>query len=518
MPRPGFGNLPTEILHLIAQEIEEPSHRLCLALCSHTFSDLFLPLLYQDIDLSNCDTKAVICLVQTLLRNPRLASCTQTLEINDWSTDLNSDANHYDVPEILPSPNSELVFDSILIHGAVQKFFTSSDDDAISKFMAHLAAGNEDAWVGVLLFALPNLTELSMVVPYGTFFPLRLVERAAARLPPFDSQPALTHLSHLFVKWWDTENSLDSSAVEPFYFFPSMRRVVGEQISDYPSEEEEDDEGVYDDERLDSFDRGRTAYLENKPTTSTVTEIEMARSSTTTGMIAQIKICQNLKSFTFEHADSFEYFSSFLPKDFARSLAHVKHSLEHLWLSYDDYHFNGQCYEGDDEVFGSLAEYTVLKSLRMSVENLIGSDALLNPEDIVLSPPGRQRLAHLLPASIESITVDNVSKRNCPGALMLLKDLVEPSSFARYTPQLKKLRLEGHFAIVNQPNQPLIMTTLDGPEPVISPEILVSAGELQDLCSHVGVVFNLLDSHMVLRFRQLRARHEEWQKSQAGTT
>ncbi|PGH35269.1 hypothetical protein GX50_01848 [[Emmonsia] crescens] len=505
-----ISKLPTEILFHIAQDIEHQSHRLHLALCSHAFADLFLPFVYQDIELSNFDTNTIntpntlIALVQTLLRNPRLASCTQTLGLNSWSTELNYEGNSYEPPETLPSPNLELAFDPDLIRDAVQMLFTSSDAHFLSKFMAHLSAGNEDAWIGLLLFTVPNLKDLSMSVPYGTFFSRRLVERAAARLPPFDSRPALTRLSHLFVKWYDTVGSLESSVVEPFFFFPSMRRVVGEQISDNPP--------TYEDEEPDALVDGRAAYLKNKPTISTVTEIYFSKSSTDNGMIAQIKFCKNLKSFKFEHADCFEYDSSFLPEDFARSLAQVKHSLENLCLTYDNQSFNGQDYEGEDEVFGSLAEYPVLKSLYIAAENLVGSDALFNPDDAILNFADHQRLTRILPTSIESLTLANVLKSYFPGILLQLKNLVEPSNFSRYTPRLTVLKIEGEFSISDEPNQPGIMMTLDGPEPVIPPEILDQAEGLQDLCAQVGVVFELVDTH-IIQFRQLK---DEWRKSKAA--
>ncbi|EEH03188.1 conserved hypothetical protein [Histoplasma capsulatum G186AR] len=495
-----ISDLPAEVLLQIALDIRRPIHRLHLALCSHAFSDIFLPIVFHDIQLNDPHAKILIPLVQTLLRNPHFASCTQTLGIHEWSTELNYEGNSYDPPETLPLPNSELVFDQDLTHDAVQRLFAASDERALSKFMAHLSAANEDAWIGLLLFSLPNLKELIMSVPYGCFFPRILAERVAIRFPPFDSQPALTRLSHVFAKWYDSENSLESAVLEPFFFFPSMGKVSGEQISHCSPEEEEEADAF---EELKIVDNGRIAYSKDKPTTSTVTEIDMSRSSTNNGMIDQIKVCKNLRSFRFEHADSFEYGSSFLPKDFARSLTHVRHSLESLWLSYDDYYSNGQIYQADDETFGSMDDYPVLKSVYISAEHLIGSDVLLNSDNNNHSNlENSQRLARMLPASIQSLTLANVSKRHYLGVLKQLKNLVEPLNLSQYTPRLSVLKIQGVFSRIYEPNQPGITVTLDGPGPVIPPEILDPAEALRDLCAGVGIGFELVDTH-TLWFRGL---------------
>ncbi|PGH01449.1 hypothetical protein GX51_05257 [Blastomyces parvus] len=520
-----LSNLPAEILLHIALDLKRPSHRLQLALCSRAFSELFLPLVFLDIKLEDCDVKAVIALVQTLLRNPQIASCTRTLEINDWETELNYDGRSYDPTETLPSPKSELVFDQELISDSARRLFTASDEHALSKFLAHLSAGNEDAWISLLLFSVPNLKKLKLSVPYGCAFPCRLFERVAARLPPFDSRPAFAHLSHVFAKWYDTENCLQSHVLEPFFFFPSVRSIAGEQITDYMSTQEgEDDE---DEEEEDEYDQSnsvyddRTAilgYSKNKPTTSAVTEIDMSGSDTNNGFVRQIKLCKNLTSFRFEHADSFEYDSNFFPRDFAHSLIHVRHSLEHLWLSYDDYRFNGAPYEGD-ETFGSLAGFSVLKSLYIPAKSLIGTDALGSSSDdehdASLNSTDHLRLLTILPASLESLRLAHVSKREFTGVIRHLKNLVEPSNFSQYTPRLGFLEIEGDFACSDEPNQPGIMMTLDKPEPKIPEKFLAQTVELEDLCETVGVEFEVSDSH-ILMFRELKQQQNEYRKRQAG--
>ncbi|OJD24489.1 hypothetical protein ACJ73_04147 [Blastomyces percursus] len=516
-----LSNLPTEILLHIGSYIKRPIDRLQFALCSRAFFELFLPLVFLDIRLEEHNTKTVISLVQTLLRNPHIAACTQSLEIDDWSTELNYVGNSYDPPETLPSSNPELVFDQELIRGSAQRLYTASDAHALSKFLVHLLAGNEDAWIGLLLFSLPNLKELKLSVPYGCFFPRRFVERAAARLPPFNSRPAFTRLSHVFAKWYDSENSLESAALEPFFFFSSVRSIAGERITDYTPTDEDEEEYYDDDESINIYDdrAATSAYSANKPRTSTVTEIDMSRSSTNNGFIRQIELCKNLTSFRFEHADSYEYESSFLPRDFARSLAHARHSLENLWLSYDDYYFNGQSYQGDDETFGSLAGFSVLKSLYISACNLIGTDALRSSgdgdHDAPLNFTDHKQLSMILPASLESLTLANISKRHYAGVIKHLKNLVEPSNFLQYTPRLSVLEVEGKFSTTDEPNQPGIMMILDGPEPEIPQEFLDQAKELEDLCETAGVDFDLLDSHIIL-FRKLRHQQSEWRKQQAG--
>ncbi|EEH41046.1 hypothetical protein PAAG_03332 [Paracoccidioides lutzii Pb01] len=489
-----LSSLPPEIILNIVRNMKKSSHRLNLALCSRYFYDIVIPFVSENIRLVEPDIQVIVSLVQTLLRSPRIASRTYTLEINIWETEQNYDINIGDSPETLPRPMADLRIDSSLINEAVQRLFTPSDEPAPSKLMAHLRAGNEDAWVALLLFSVPRLQKLSLIVPYNTDHVLRLVRRAAVRVPPFDTRPALNHLSHLHVEWWDTEGYLNSLFVWPFYFFPSMQSVTCKKIGDPPLYRGEEDMVTEEGDEGGNLSKDHILSLENLPRASQVTQISITKSHTGDGMFSKLHFCEKLKSFKFEHCDSYSYYSSFQPTHFFHGLSLARHTLEHLWLAYDYDSYDGdEHYEGDNDAFGSLTHFVVLKTLTMSAINLIGKNYLLDRDDLRLRPAAAQRLAQVLPTSLESLSMIHIEEKQFIPITLQVENLLQPTTLSACTPRLALVNLLGVFCEWEVPP-----TTYRYSErtPVFRPDVLHRAAELNDMCASVGVKFGIMDTRV----------------------
>lgn len=100
-------------------KIKRPIHWLHLALCSPACSQLFLPLVFYTIKLK------ITTLWLPLLWFQR---CSLTCILHDALKLLRS-----------------------TIDQQAQQLYTASNEHALSKFLAHLSAGNEDAWIGLPL-------------------------------------------------------------------------------------------------------------------------------------------------------------------------------------------------------------------------------------------------------------------------------------------------------------------------------------------------------------------------------
>ncbi|PGH16604.1 hypothetical protein AJ79_01711 [Helicocarpus griseus UAMH5409] len=274
-----------------------------------------------------------------------------------------------DPPEIFPSPNADLDYDLDLIRGAVELLFLPGDavnEYVQAKLMSHLQAGNGDAWIGLLVFLVTNTQSLSLCMPYNSMILTELVNRAAKLVPPFDCLPAFTRLTRVDMRWSDTENSVDSSHLVPFFLFPSMRRISGTSVDfnvgDGVSDPLDDyrfagDNDANDDANAEGADNEETAGAtpaDNNSTTSStkcfinspVTEMDLTSCTANDGMRSELRLCKKLKSFGFDFNNNFHDFTGFNAQAFACSLSFVKQSLEHLSLTYDEGAIHGEAEEG----------------------------------------------------------------------------------------------------------------------------------------------------------------------------
>lgn len=244
--------LPLELQLNVAQYVEHPHDRRSLVLCSRHFYSLLLPVLYETLrfaDHCRATRGTFAIVVQTVIRNPHLASSVRLLHLNGWdireveaSKDATPNMDAYIAGRakcVMPSKegrgnrnNSDharpgrKTYDFASIR---EKVRLASRSEAEENFwMTELQASYADAWVGLLLTLLPNLQRLELQFPYGTHFVPWVLGRAANR--QFGTLPVLQSLTEAAVGWCDNGCVPDLRNVLHFFKFPSMRRLYGEMV------------------------------------------------------------------------------------------------------------------------------------------------------------------------------------------------------------------------------------------------------------------------------------------------
>ncbi|KAK2733995.1 hypothetical protein FQN55_003055 [Onygenales sp. PD_40] len=489
MPAPTLSSLPLEVLHHIVRNLNGSHERLNLALCSRTLHHQVLPLVVENIKLRDPDAETLISLVHALLRNPRLASGNRALEFDNSGLDLNDVFWYYDHHGDFPIPEENLAVDLNIIQPAVQQLFTADNEFHQKKLLAHLRAGNAYAWIALLLFSIPNVQELRISEECTAYFVTNLITRAAARLPPFDSRPAFTRLSHVYMERGYGEDELHPSALLPFFSFPSMRSVYGGMVVDQKRDGDEE-ELSDEEEQPDQSDKQRAQIKvadtasSNKPTTSSVTEICLSMSTCCLAIPDLIEPCKNLKSFKYEHSSDYYQAAGFLLRKLAGSLSLFKPSLEHLWLEYDE---RSMGYDGSsrkDDLFGSLADYTSLKTLRIRIVNLIGRSLRTTDGSFPADTKAfTQQLTHVLPRSLESLYITDVYGSDLMDLALEVENLVDRRNISVYTPRLSEVTIK-----------------LSSTHGEVSSEMPVFPGgiseldvELAERCLRVGVQWELIN-------------------------
>ncbi|KAK2733769.1 hypothetical protein FQN55_003137 [Onygenales sp. PD_40] len=437
MSSPNLARLPAEITLYIAQNIKSTDDRRNLASCCRHLYDSIIPFVYENIRVNNTYINQTIRLVETLLRQPHVASWTRSLILESWDTERDHDypksaqrLNDADPEYPLPPSDKNLTIDTALIRGAVGLLFPSDDKNGLNEFTAHLMAGTMDAWMALLMFSLPNVEYLYITTQYATAYPRLLLERAAARKPPFDVRPALTRLAHVEIRWHDDSEIIGvlDPWLLPFYYFPSMRAISGDMVreDDPPQEVEEKD--------------WKASNLQFTGPISSVAEIRFSKSNGGRGMRSQIECCKNLKVFDYAHEDSFG--RGFNVPAFATSLASAKHSLEYLSLGYEREGDSLGFDEWEDVLFGSLTDYVSLKKLRMRMVNLVGNT---DDGEIIES------LTRILPRSLKYLEITHVTSQYCKHLRADLMKLLEPSTYSAVTPNLDVIKIIGGIFLEEAP-------------------------------------------------------------------
>ncbi|KAK2759346.1 hypothetical protein FQN54_002824 [Arachnomyces sp. PD_36] len=485
--------LPYEITLHVAQYVKSTDDRRNLALCSRALCDMVLPLVYENFTLYGQGLNNIIRWVETFLSKPRLASWVRSLTLQCWNTTANYEWHNWqdmfreeDPEPPLPSPDDGLKFDKELVRDAVKSLSSPHDEKAEAAWMADILAGNEDAWIALILFSLPNIESLHITSPGFVRHPFVVLDKAAKREPPFDTRPAFTHLTDLTVEWWDTETGLDAKDLLPFYSFPSLRSVTGHMITEgYEGEDSHNYQPI------------------PKPTTptSSVTELAFTESNACHGMQSQIQLCKNLKSFRYEHADGGTTGEGFQPQKFAQSLSSAKHSLESLYLDYHDSHYPIG-HDNEDEVFGpSLAEFTRLKTIHLRLNNLSGIPHGLNEDPY--NSLRLQDLADVLPKSLENLRVTDIDASAYSHFILELAEFLEENF--NVVPNLKTLVIEGYGLSERDAPAPVVDGTrrrgMKRRKPHLRPEVLEDAEGARKACEAVGVKFELTDAAIINYYR-----------------
>ncbi|KAE8375603.1 hypothetical protein BDV26DRAFT_11885 [Aspergillus bertholletiae] len=453
--------LSNDVLLLVGEFLEDHQDRYNLIFVCRRFHDLFLRLVYRSATLKNCaQTRSFL---HAILHKPELARSVRTLYFDDWQ-------QH-------PSFSS--------ISSSQQKMMTSLNKwaETIShsyeeyvKWEQDLLQGVEEAWIALVLPLVNNLRQLRLVYPKKNAYLDRMLLRTMKGEKPFDVQPALSMLQEVSLSHQDSEEDTKGSYVPsqvfPFFQLPSMRRFSADSVIECGPPQED----------------GHTPATEVLAAgSSLISEITLTSSNGSQGMENLIASCASLKSFKYQHSDSHLLAEGFQPSAFYRSLAGSKNSLRTLWLDSYGNHLPftiSGVNETHDEWFGSLADFTALKDIRIRLTNLL---------DIQYQPEPSTVLTDILPLSVESLFIEGC-KENTLGMLILQLKMVLNKRQTRFS-RLRRLDIEGFFHDEEDEDasgyQESAATA--GGQKTIKPRVYEIAEPLRAACAEAGIDLFLCD-------------------------
>lgn len=408
--------LPNDVLLIIGEQLENYGDRWNLILVSRHFHDLFLSVLYRTARLNNWrNAYSFLC---AITERPSLARAARDLDFRDWHA------------ERIPHKDWEMLQRSTTFTDLVTLPSFSSKETA--QWEEDLANGRGDAWFALMLPFLSQLRRLHLV--HSTPSPClnRIMQRAIDGQRPFQSQPALQYLREVYLHHQDgpdqattqddSEQGSNLALLQPFFRLPSIRSIIADSVID-PTPD-----------NLDSDARDAEQWPSGL---SSITEIDLRRSSGNRGMEALISSCANLKLFKYQHSDSHLASHGYQPTAFYRSLTRSKRTLQSLWLDhYGDHHpfTSAGLNQTHDEWFGSLADFSALRELRIRLPNLL---------DIRYQSEPTTLLVNCLPGSLTSLYIEGCEERHV-GMLVSQLQTVVKNCRSRF-PHLRYLDVEGPF-------------------------------------------------------------------------
>lgn len=420
-------DLPEEALCLIAEELPFQGDRCSLIRSCRRLYTVLLPALYSRVILGNCTHHTIgqaSRLVNAIARRPQLANAVRSIRLGYWDTE---DANE--------EVDVDYEYDRELLDGFVAGTCWSKQPHE------QLRLGNTDAWLALLLPQLKGLRRISICYPDMSEYVTGMFVKAAR-----EDTTAFSRLVEAFGEWYDTENSIHASLMDPFFKFPAMRRVGGHAIVDNAREEEET--------RIIPF--------------SDVTDIDLDMTNTECGFRVWIESCKALKTFRLNIgggmiSDGPEIVSAPLQE----SISLHKTTLEGFWLCGESY----EPPEDDEGWMGSFADFSMLKYLHISISMLAKLDEDFEPT---------QELMAILPPSLETLYLCHCHNELLGWAVDQIDRLIESNCL----PRLTSLGLEGY-----------------GPSEVqqSSLETMRKLEELHKKCADAGVFFaTSIGSHRVV--------------------
>jgi hypothetical protein len=381
-------NLPVEIILTIGSHVFDIDDRLRLLQVCRRWRALFFELAYSQV---NIEGPQIEPLTKVILAKPRIGAAIRNLSVRWWHSYIDYHTQQSESDDNLPEKAEELV-------GQISRSPEEQKD-----WIDNLRAGNQEAWLAILLSSVPNLTTLSgrycVHAPRVTL----VVARAARKEPPFDTRPVLQRLETLDITSDDMKDVYPHWQFLPFFHLPSLRDVNLGAVKEYREWTRLDDPAV-------------ASGLGTAPVESLILE---SYCNGRKGMAEFITSCANLKQFKYQHDDTEAWGESYVvfqPRKFYRALLTQKHSLEVLHLSdngdvegaglddlSEDEDDDGP--DAYDRWFGSLAEFSQLQDLRIRVQNLLNYHDRDQGVSVVLKD--------ILPPSLKSLHMSECSGIHC---------------------------------------------------------------------------------------------------------
>ncbi|PYI36624.1 hypothetical protein BP00DRAFT_441769 [Aspergillus indologenus CBS 114.80] len=106
----------------------------------------------------------------------------------------------------------------------MDEIFEPEEEDTRTKWREHLLIPCEEAWLGLLLVRTTHLETLEF--SHGSTEPMSdILHKAARRQRPFHRTPPFFHLQEVFVSSQTTDTWVDSGFLQPFFYFPAVRKI-----------------------------------------------------------------------------------------------------------------------------------------------------------------------------------------------------------------------------------------------------------------------------------------------------
>ncbi|KAL3486059.1 hypothetical protein BJX62DRAFT_216080 [Aspergillus germanicus] len=441
-------DLPNEILFLISRNLPDTSDVLHFASCCRALQELLLSQAYS------CVTLRPDC-IATLSRLTTVLSHKQSLAARVRHLHLASTEPCSHKCRASYSPNR--------VHQILSKLAFTEEE--LSEWKEALVGkgdrewDQEDAWWAMLWTLLPNLEKLDIAWENGRDYRERVLERVGATGNRFNLGSTFTKLREVNLKWWRTEVGISTEEVLLFFRLPTLERFSGYYVIERYEYDEDTDEEV-----AEGF--------------STVTDIQLHSSNSSTGFASLSRAVAGLKSIVYHHAFVCDCERLLMPSEFHQSLSRHKSTLESISMAGDPGYELGV----GPVFFGSLLDFTALKQVSIPSMCLLDWD-----ED---EPLPQNHLFDVLPPTLESLSVE--AFHDCVNMTVLAEQLGEIVKEApkRY-PSMTDLILVGHFCDMSKPRAKL------GPddEPPLNPKIMRNAAKLGFVCITMSPVdFGIFDS------------------------
>lgn len=376
-----LASLPNEILIHITGFLADQKDRVHLVGSCRHFRDVLLPYAFTSIAVNSNCRWTLSCLVHTLLQKPRCGAAVRSLSL------INGHCTHSEKLRL----NRALLTRALKRIAHTEEELVEWRDNLEGKSTDRWDGHTEDAWRAVLLSLAPNLETLTIEWHTAEKYTGKVLTRASNREKPFDTHPAFARLRSVSIPEWDCDDTpIIADDILHFFRFSSLR-----QFSAY---------GV-----ADGADEDEASTMKNLGALSNVTDVSFYGSNSANGFSSSVLACQKLQSFVYENIVWGEWGETWNPPAIFNTLLHHKDTLVKIHV------YNADGYEALDPAenvfFGSLANFTALKDLRIRATNLLDWDHEQNVST--------NDLFSVLPASLVSLTIENFDQ--CPN----VGDMVE---------------------------------------------------------------------------------------------
>ncbi|CEJ56209.1 hypothetical protein PMG11_02426 [Penicillium brasilianum] len=362
--------LPAEILCLISAQLEYQHDRLHLASsCRRLYTALHRTIFVKVklcADPSRIpEISQVSQFLYTIVRNPKLASAVQVLDLGFWQTKTTCD--DYGYP-------SHVDFDRDIMERLVRE--ATSDSDRQETWIEDLERGITDAWLALMIPRLNNLRKISLVWSLDAdYVSGMLIDAAKSETPVFP------HLEEAWAAHWDTENGSETELMLPFFQFPAMRKLGGDMLHDGWEWTEEGNQH-------------NPWGLPVEISCSNITDIDLRMSCANDGLQTWIRSCKALETFRHSDGGSAVLYEPSNQRRLYEALSLHKATLQALSIDSDVYGMDPE--ENENFFMGSFADFTNLKTLHAPCIGIVEQDDLGWPT---------QSLVDILPPSLELLSL-----------------------------------------------------------------------------------------------------------------